>query len=103
LLARGAKVNVRCGKNHDTPLHMASKQNDTRIVRILLDHGADHKAINLDLKTPLAAATQEVKDACFLNRELSSVLTMNDFNKKQSTLFSSVKQGIKSNFISQTK
>jgi hypothetical protein len=45
----------------------------------LLENGANYKALNLELKTPLAEATKEIKDACFLNKQLSSVLIMKDF------------------------
>lgn len=87
---RGAKVNVRCGTNHDTVLHMACRTNDLKIVKLLLEYGADYRALNLDLKTPLATATKEVKEACYLMRELSSVLTLNDFKEKQQTRKSEV-------------
>jgi hypothetical protein len=50
---------------------------------LLLEHGADFRALNLDLKTPLATATKEVKEACYLMRELSSVLTLKDFKTTQ--------------------
>lgn len=70
---------MRCGKNNDTVLHRACEKDDLRIVKLLLEHGADYRAYNLDLQTPLAIASKEVKEACYLMREVSSVLTMHDF------------------------
>ena len=82
LLERGAEVNKVCGNNKDTVLHKACENNNVEIVKLLLEYGADYTAYNLDLKTPLAVATKEVKEACYLMAEVSQVLTAHDFNQE---------------------
>ena len=46
LLKGGAKVNIKCGLNNDTVLHRAFEKNYLKIIRILLDYGADYRALN---------------------------------------------------------
>jgi len=40
LVAYGADVNVRGGREHLSPLHLAVAQNNKNIVELLLAHGA---------------------------------------------------------------
>jgi hypothetical protein len=59
LLEHGADTNVRSGKCKETPLFAAIRSGSTRLVRMLLDHGADPAISDADGMTPfmLAAAT----------------------------------------------
>lgn len=43
------------------------REDQFEIVKLLLEHGADYRIMNLKLKTPLAFATKEVKDMLYLN------------------------------------
>ena len=52
-----------------------------KIIRILLDYGADYRALNKLLQTPLANATAEAKAVCYLKHEISHVLTIRDFEE----------------------
>ena len=53
LLERGADVNARARKDGFTPLHRASQNGVLEVVRLLLKHGADVKAVNSEGKTAL--------------------------------------------------
>ena len=53
LLANGAEVNRRLAENGMTPLHLACKLNCLKIVKILLEYGADKDMKNHDGKTPV--------------------------------------------------
>ena len=55
LLERGANVNAK-DKDHATPLHLASAKKNLKIVRVLLDHGADPDAEKFRGETPLQLA-----------------------------------------------
>lgn len=94
LLKLGAKVNLKCGNNHETVLHKACENGDIVIVKKLLDYGADYRVLNKDLKTPLAYATAEIKELCFLKHETSHVLTIKDFQEiKKSVITAESIQG----------
>jgi len=56
LLAKGAEVNVRTTDICMTPLHFAACMGMLRVVKLLLDHGADVRAVNLTGRTPLHLA-----------------------------------------------
>ena len=53
LLENGAEVNRRLAENGMTPLHLACKLNCLKIVKILLEYGADKDMKNHDGKTPV--------------------------------------------------
>lgn len=53
LLENGAEVNRRIAENGMTPLHLACKLNCLKIVKILLEYGADKDMKNHDGKTPV--------------------------------------------------
>lgn len=53
LLVNGAEVNRRLAENGMTPLHLACKLNCLKIVKILLEYGADKDMKNHDGKTPV--------------------------------------------------
>ncbi|KAH8977684.1 ankyrin repeat-containing domain protein [Lactarius hatsudake] len=55
LLERGADVNAQT-KNHETPLHLASRLRLYEMARILLKHGADVDVKNSEGKSPLQLA-----------------------------------------------
>lgn len=57
-LAEGA--NVASEYHGQTPLETASKRGQVRMVRLLLDHGADVNSIQVDGKTPLMLAAKSV-------------------------------------------
>ena len=52
LLKHGADVNRR-NKDAETPLHLAIRQDRSKVPKILLEHGADANAVNIDGMTPL--------------------------------------------------
>ena len=54
----GAEVNVRFGELGDTPLHLAFENGDDAMAELLLAHGADYKALNKNLQTPIAFTTE---------------------------------------------
>ena len=54
LLERGVDVNAR-DKDKASPLHLASSNSRSRIVQVLLDHGAKADAQNVDGQTPSIA------------------------------------------------
>jgi ankyrin repeat protein len=56
LLENGADVNAQ-NKEHETPLHLASRLRLHEMVRFLLKHGADPNAKNSEGKSPLQLAT----------------------------------------------
>lgn len=53
LLERGAVVNTRAYDNGFTPLHRASENGAQEVVRLLLEHGADVEAVDVDGRTAL--------------------------------------------------
>ncbi|KAH9016187.1 ankyrin repeat-containing domain protein [Lactarius pseudohatsudake] len=56
LLERGADVNAQT-KDHETPLHLASRLRLHEMARFLLKHGADVNAKNCEGKSPLELAS----------------------------------------------
>ena len=65
MLNRGADVNKRsCGDgwaascNCGTPLYIAACKGNTKMVKLLLDHGADVSIVHYDKKTPLRIAQE---------------------------------------------
>jgi hypothetical protein len=56
LLAKGAEVNIRTTDQYMTPLHFAACTGMPRVVKLLLNHGADVQAVNLRRRTPLHLA-----------------------------------------------
>ena len=90
LLNRGAKekINAKCGgkikkfkslNEQKTVLHKACENGNVEIVKLLLENGADFRIHDKDLRTPLAYASAEIKEVCFLKHEVSHVLTLKDF------------------------
>ena len=61
LLKRGAGVNKR-DKDNRTPLHLAVRQNQTKLVVILLENGADTTAGDIYGKTPLHILSESQAD-----------------------------------------
>lgn len=66
LLDRGADVNKKsCGDgwsidcNCGTPLHIASCKGNLKMVKLLLDYGADTSLVDYDRKTPLKIAQEQ--------------------------------------------
>jgi ankyrin repeat protein len=59
LLSAGAAVNAHNNNGHwgTTPLHAAAHANQAAIAQMLIDHGADEKARDLDGRTPLHHTT----------------------------------------------
>ena len=47
----------------ETPLHMAARSGNVQVAQLLVSHGADVNALNLDDLTPLVIAAQEGKQA----------------------------------------
>jgi ankyrin repeat protein len=56
LIARGARINARMGKDEWTPLGAAAEAKDLEMVRLLLDAGADPNLPNGHGETPLGVA-----------------------------------------------
>ena len=56
LLSRGADVNKRCGRNHDTALHWAAFHNNTDVIEALLKHGASTNIKDSYGRTPIDLA-----------------------------------------------
>ncbi|XP_078415648.1 ankyrin repeat and SOCS box protein 9-like [Cetorhinus maximus] len=54
LLSSGANVNM--SKNLESPLHVATRNSDTQLVNLLLEHGADTDAKNAEGKRPVELA-----------------------------------------------
>ncbi|XP_038658636.1 ankyrin repeat and SOCS box protein 9-like isoform X1 [Scyliorhinus canicula] len=54
LLSSGAAVNI--SKNFESPLHVATRNSDTQLVNLLLEHGADTDAKNAEGKRPVDLA-----------------------------------------------
>jgi uncharacterized protein len=74
LIAQGAEVNGRCGPD-DTPLTVASTKGHTRVVKFLLEHGADVEKKGSYGQTALSA------DFTFSpNREVIEVLLQHGAN-----------------------
>ena len=78
----GAEVNVRFGKDHDTPLHLAcyhaannkdpeKQATKDKMIELLLKHGADYNALNKNLMTPIAYTTGKQKEEFFLDTCIS--------------------------------
>ncbi len=57
LLERGADVNAQ-NKDHETPLHLASRLRLHEMARFLLKHGADVNVKNFEGKSPLQLASR---------------------------------------------
>ena len=81
---QNADVNTRFGKNSDTALHLAchrasnklltlnpEKNEREKIVKLLLDNGADPNALNKNLLTPVAFTTGSQKEEFFLGNFIS--------------------------------
>ena len=47
----------------ETPLHMAARSGNVQVAQLLVSHGAEVNALNLDDLTPLVIAGQEGKQA----------------------------------------
>ena len=47
----------------ETPLHMAARSGNVQVAQLLVSHGAEVNALNLDDLTPLVIAAQEGKEA----------------------------------------
>ena len=47
-------MNVRYGDLGSTPLHLAFDGGDDQMIELLLKNGADYKALNKSLQTPIA-------------------------------------------------
>ena len=62
LLERGADVNAQ-NKDHETPLHLASRHRLLEVARILVKHGADVDVKNSEGKSPLQLATGRKRKA----------------------------------------
>ncbi len=63
LRERPSYVNVKCDTSTgDTPLHLAVKKGNTKLVKTLIDHGGDVLAENLMGDTPLDLAFSEGKE-----------------------------------------
>lgn len=60
LLASGASVNAR-GLDDDTPLHDASSNGHVRLVKLLVEKGADINVKNKRGKTPLDVAAAGIQ------------------------------------------
>ncbi|XP_062548547.1 uncharacterized protein LOC134213481 [Armigeres subalbatus] len=56
ILSRLFDVDIRCSRFQDTPLHIACLMNSTKIVRVLLQNGANTSLTNCDNITPLHLA-----------------------------------------------
>lgn len=54
MIEHGADVNVRYGDLGSTPLHLAFDGGDDQMIELLLKNGADYKALNKSLQTPIA-------------------------------------------------
>lgn len=78
----GAEVNVRFGALGDTPLHLAFEREDDAMVELLLLHGADYKALNKNLQTPIAFTDEHQRKRHNLLTQASHVLTLDVFNKQ---------------------
>ena len=57
LLTNGSKVNSKNELHSDTPLHFAVRNGDIKIVKVLLDRGADIDGVNWNI-TPLHIAVE---------------------------------------------
>ena len=77
----GAEVNTRFGALGDTPLHLAIEREDEFMVELLLLHGADYKALNKNLQTPIAFTNERQRKRHNLLTQASHVLTLDTFNK----------------------
>lgn len=56
LIAHEAAVNVQCGQEKVTPLHLAAEDGDAQCVKLLLQGGANVNAVNQKNQTPLHLA-----------------------------------------------
>ncbi len=58
LLKAGAEADVAAGTDDERPLHTAAQEGFLHGLRVLLDHGADIEARNIDGETPLLIAAR---------------------------------------------
>jgi len=63
LLKAGADVDIAAGPDEERPLHTAAQEGFVHGIRVLLDHGADIEARNIDGETPLLIAARRQKYA----------------------------------------
>ena len=62
LLEYGIDVDAQSNTEHSTPLHLASYHGGFKVVRLLLNHGADTNMRNENGRTPLHGALVEMTD-----------------------------------------
>ncbi|MBW8735156.1 MAG: ankyrin repeat domain-containing protein, partial [Asticcacaulis sp.] len=61
LLKAGALPDIAAGTDEERPLHTAAQEGFVHGIRVLLDHGADIEARNIDGETPLLIAARRQK------------------------------------------
>jgi len=61
LLKAGAEADLAAGPDEERPLHTAAQEGFIHGIRVLLDHGADIEARNIDGETPLLIAARRQK------------------------------------------
>ena len=74
LITQGANVNTRLLNTGETPLHRATAYADERIVSLLLEHGADREARDVNGDSPLSWASYHLRPAAILK-----MLTFGDY------------------------
>ena len=50
---------MRYGELGNTPLHLAFECENDKMIELLLDKGADYKALNKNLQTPIAFTNEK--------------------------------------------